>query len=88
MSTDNLNVILGMIRAELPDDQKATLDQIKRLIGVHAGGVRVYVPTAPRKRSHLEKLAELGADADAQQIAKMLGVSVRHARRLKQMRGG
>lgn len=77
-----------MIRAELPDDQKATLDQIKRLIGVHAGGRDVYVPAVPRKGGYLEKLAEMGADADAQQIAKKIGVSVRQAYRLKRLRGG
>lgn len=87
MSTDNLNAILAMIRAELPDEQKATLDQIKRLIGLHAGGGHLYVPAASSKREHLEKLAELGEAADAQQISKVLGVSVRHARRLKRLRG-
>lgn len=75
-----------MIRAELPEEQHATLDQIKRLIGTHAGGGHVYVPAVSRKRDHLEKLAELGEAADAQLISKVLGVSVRHARRLKRLR--
>lgn len=76
-----------MIRAELPEDQHATLDQIKRLIGSHAGGARVYVPAVSRKRAHLEKLAELAADVDAQQISKTLGVSLRQAQRLRRLRG-
>ena len=75
-----------MIRAELPEEQHATLDQIKRLIGTRAGGGHVYVPAVSRKRDHLEKLAELGEAADAQLISKVLGVSVRHARRLKRLR--
>lgn len=75
-----------MIRAELPVEQHATLDQIKRLIGVHAGGGNVYVPALSRKRDRLEHLSALGEAADAQQISKMLGVTVRHARRLKQLR--
>lgn len=86
MASDNLFVIFAMIRAELPDEQRATLDQIKRLIGIHAGGGNVYVPSPSSKRNRLERLAELGESADAQTISKMLGVSVRHARRLKRLR--
>ncbi|MDT3708160.1 MAG: hypothetical protein ROZ09_15165 [Thiobacillus sp.] len=74
-----------MIRAELPDEQKATLDQIKRLIGIHAGGARVYVP-AHKKRSHLETIAAAGDQATAEQLAKILGVSVRRAQQLKRLR--
>ena len=84
MASDNLFVILAMIRAELPDEQKATLDQIKRLIGTHAGGDRVYVPQQ-HKRSHLEAIAEAGESASVEQLSKLLGVSVRHARRLKRL---
>lgn len=84
MASDNLFVILAMIRAELPDEQKATLDQIKRLIGTHAGGVRLYVP-AHKKRNHFEALAAAGVQATAEQLAKKLGVSVRHAQRLKRL---
>ena len=87
MGGDNLFVILEMIRAELPEEQHATLDQIKRLIGTHAGGGRVYVPTQNRKRAALEQLDALAQDASAQQIAKVLGVSVRRAQQLKRLRG-
>lgn len=87
MDGDNLFVILEMIRAELPEEQHATLDQIKRLIGTHAGGGRVYVPARSRKRDHLDQLAKLGAEADAQEISRLLGVSVRQAQRLKRLRG-
>lgn len=86
MASDNLFAILAMIRAELPDVPDATWDQIKHLIGAHAGGSRVYVPAASSKRDRLERLAGLAADADAQQISKVLGVSVVHARRLKRLR--
>lgn len=87
MSTDNLFAILAMVRAEMPDISDASWEKIQRLIGTHVGGGHVYVPAASRKRAHLEKLAELGEAADAQMISKVLGVSVRHARRLKRMRG-
>lgn len=87
MASDNLFEILAMIRAELPEEQRATLDQIKRLIGTHVGGDRVYVPSPrPHKRSHLEALAEMSADVSAQQIAKILGVSVSRAYQLKRLR--
>lgn len=86
MATDNLFAILAMIRAELPDEQKATLDQIKRLIGAHASGNRVYVPAQSRKRSHLETLEGMSEDVSAQQISKMLGVSVSRAYQLKRLR--
>lgn len=85
MASDNLFTILAMIRAELPEEQHATLDQIKRLIGTLAGGERVYVPNQ-KKRCHLDTLATMSADADAQQIAKVLGVSVRRAQQLKRLR--
>ncbi len=85
MAGDNLLDILSAIRAELseiPDDQ---WEKFKRLLCTHAGGVRVYVP-ANKKRSHFETLATLSENADAQQIAKVLGVSVRRAQQLKRLR--
>lgn len=85
MSTDNLFTILAMVRAEMPDISDASWDEIKRLIGTHAGGNRVYVPSQP-KRSRLEQLAELGADADAKEISKKLGVSVSRVYQLKRLR--
>jgi hypothetical protein len=83
---DNLFAILAMIRAELPEDQRATLDQIKRLIGTHAGGGHVYVPQE-RKRTHLEAIAAAGENATAEQLSKQLGVSVRRVQQLKRLRG-
>lgn len=84
---DNLYAILAAIRAEMPEVPDASWDKLRRLIGTHAAGTRVYVAAEP-KRSRLELLAELGAEADAQQIARTLGVSVRRAQQLKRIKWG
>lgn len=85
MAGDNLFDILDMVRAELPfkvsDEAWAAF---KLQLSRAAGGERAYVP-AQRKRCHLEAMAEMGEEADAQRISKLLGVSVRHARRLKRL---
>jgi hypothetical protein len=85
MAGDNLLDILSAIRADLTEIPDEHWEKFKRLLCTHAGGVRVYVP-AHKKRSHFETLAGLATDADAQQIAKVLGVSVRRAQQLKRLR--
>lgn len=87
MSTDNLFFFLDMVRAEMPEVPDEAWARIKRALSDKTGGDRVYVPTISKKRSHLEALAELNEATTTQQISKMLGVSVRHARRLKRLRG-
>lgn len=77
-----------MVRAELPSEiTDEAWARFKRAIARQAGGERPYIP-AQKKRTHLEALAELGADADVQKISKALGVSVRRAQQLKRLRGG
>ncbi|OJW77988.1 hypothetical protein [Thiobacillus sp. 65-1402] len=87
MSTDNLFLFLDMIRAELQGVSDDDWERFKRSISEHAGGSRLYVPARSRKRDHLDQLAKLGAEADAQEISRLLGVSVRQAQRLKRLRG-
>lgn len=86
MAGDNLFDILDMVRAELPfkvsDEAWAAL---KLQLSRAAGGERAYVP-AQRKRCHLETMAEIGENADAQQLSKLLGVSVRRVQQLKKLR--
>jgi len=84
MGGDNLFVILGMIRAEMPEVSDAAWDKLKRMLGDAAGGTRPYVPLQ-KKRSHLEIIAAAGEEATAHQLSKMLGLSVVHARRLKRL---
>jgi hypothetical protein len=84
---DNLFAILDMIRAEMPEISDDAWARIKQGLSRHAGTGRVYVPAQNRKRAALEQLDALAQDASAQQIAKLLGVSVVHARRLRRLRG-
>lgn len=90
MAGDNLFAILAMIRAELGDEVKdEAWDKICRMLGAEAGGTRVYVPVESwraEKRIRMDSLAALDAQATSDQLAKILGVSVRHARRLRKMR--
>lgn len=86
MADDNLFDILDMVRSELPfavsDEAWAAF---KLQLSRAAGGERYYLP-ALRKRSHLEAMAELGEDVSAQQLSKLLGVSVSRAYQLKRLR--
>lgn len=84
--SDNLFLFLSFVRAEMPEISDEAWDKIKRIFSDHHGGERLYVPAHNRKRSHLEAIAEAGEQATADQLAKLTGVSVRHARRLKRMR--
>lgn len=87
MSTDNLRMILQMIRAELPEPTADEVwERIERAIRGQYGGERPYI-AAHSKRSHLEIIAEAGENASAQQLAKMMGVSVRRAQQLKKLWG-
>ena len=87
MSADNLFVILGMMRAEMPEISDDIWEKLKRGLSANAAGARLYVP-AYKKRNHLEAIAEAGEDATAQKLSKMLGVSVRRAQQLKKLNGG
>ena len=82
MAGDNLYAILAGIRKALPDVSDAAWDTLLRMIGEAAAGERVYVPTR-KKRSHLEALAAADEQATADDLAKLLGVSVRRVRQIK-----
>ena len=86
MAGDNLFAILGMIRAELGDAvTDETWAQLKRLLADRAGGGRVYVPRPSSKTARLEALAQASDDIDNTRLAQLLGVSVRHAKRLRRL---
>lgn len=82
---DNLFAILATIRTEMPEVSDEAWAKIKRFLGATAGGSRVYVPSY-RQRARLETLATADAATDAATLAKLLGVSVRHTKRLKKLR--
>jgi len=85
MASDNLFAIIGMLRAEMPDVPDEVFDRLRAMLSANYGGERPYVPTQP-KRSRLEDLAAAGDECDSQRLAGILGVSVRHAQRLKRLR--
>jgi len=86
MAGDNLLAILDAIRAELREIPDEQWEKFKRVLCGTCGGERVYVP-ALKKRSHLEAIAMMGEETDAQAISKALGISVRRAQQLKRLRG-
>lgn len=86
MAGDNLLDILAAIRSDLTEIPDEQWEKFKRLLCRHAGGARVYIP-AHKKRSHLEAIAATGEQSTAEQLSKILGVSVRRAQQLKRLRG-
>lgn len=89
MAGDNLFAILAMIRAEMPEVPDEAWDKIKRMLGAEAGGERVYVPKTDWRAAQLARMDALDAAdqaASAAQISSLLGVSVRHARRLRRLK--
>lgn len=84
MASDNLFAILGMLRAELPEISDEMWEKLKQKLTHNAGGERLYVPLH-RKRSHLDVIAEAGETATAEQLSKILGVSVRRVRQLRRL---
>lgn len=84
MAGNNLFVILGMIRAEMPEIPDDAWERIKLGLCKHASGERVYVP-AYKKANHLAQLDEMG-EVSTKDAARMLGIGVRRVRQLKRMR--
>lgn len=82
---DSLREILDIARREAADVSPEVWARIERQIRNLFGGQRPYI-AAQRKRAHLERLAELDANLDAERLAQKLGVSVRRARQLKALR--
>jgi hypothetical protein len=81
-SGDSLHDLLAAVRLDMPDVPAEVWDRFAVLASLKYGASRIYVP-AQRKRRHLEALAAADGDADAEHMARLLGVSVRHLRRLR-----
>lgn len=84
-SGDSLREILDMARRELPDVPADVWSRLEGLIRNNFGTERIYI-AAQRKRQKLDALAQADQAAGVDALAQMLGVSVRHARRLKRGR--
>ena len=84
MAGDNLHDVIALLRAEMPDVAPEIWDRLLAIAVRHFGTQRIYIPVQ-KKRLHLEALAAADEDADAAQLASMLGVSVRRVRQLKKI---
>ncbi|MBA3034826.1 MAG: hypothetical protein KKF85_03445 [Gammaproteobacteria bacterium] len=85
-NTDNLRDLIDIARREISDVPPEVWDRFTLLAGLRFGASTLYVNAVSRKRARLELLAQLDADLDSQTLAAKLGVSVRHAQRLKRLR--
>lgn len=84
MASDNLLVVLAEIRDDLGEMPEAAWQQLRRELMRRAGGQSLYVPRQS-KRNKLEIIAAAGADVSARHLAKMLGISPRRVRQLRQL---
>ncbi|MBI4997845.1 MAG: hypothetical protein HZC22_13325 [Rhodocyclales bacterium] len=88
-SGDGLQALLEMAMREMPDVPTEVWTRFAALASLNFGGGEIYVRAGYRQRSRLEALAQVEADISAAQLAEKLGVSVRHAKRLRRLcRGG
>lgn len=83
-SGDSLREILDIARRDMPDVPPEVWARLEGLIRLNFGTERIYI-AAHKKQRHLATMEQAGA-ADAERLAQMLGVSVRRAQQLKQLR--
>ena len=81
---DNLADLIAVARRELSDVPPEVWDKFAALAAQIAGGSRIYVAAA-KKRRHLEAIAAADADASAAEIARKLGLTDRRVRQLKRL---
>lgn len=84
---DNLHDLIALARRELPDVPPEVWERFMVLASLNFGATRIYV-ASQKKRRHLEALAAADEAADTEQLAKLLGVTPRRARQLRQLRRG
>ena len=82
---DSLADLIALARREMADVPVEVWERFYRLASSNYGASRIYV-ASQKKRRHLEALAAADESLDAEQIAAMLGVSVRRAQQLKRLR--
>lgn len=85
MASDaNLSAILELARREMPDVPEDVWDRFADIVRFNYSSQKVYVDSG--RRARIEAAAHLTAEADTAQLAKALGISVRHAWRIKRHR--
>lgn len=82
---DNLSEVLALAKRELKDVPPDVWDRFERLIRANFGTRKIYVQSQ-KKRARLEQIAAAGEQADAATISRMLGISVRRAQQLKNLK--
>ena len=86
MPGDNLAEILALVREEANLDADTT-QRVELIIRDRWGGTAYYIG-AKRKRSYLEQLRALPSGLTNEEIAERLGITDRHARRLRRLLRG
>lgn len=80
---DDLREVLDLAKRNMDDVPPEVWARFEQLVRLNFGASRLYI-ASQKKGRHLALLESLpNADADA--LAQKLGVSVRHARRLKRL---
>lgn len=80
---DDLRNILDVARSIAPEVDPATWARVEAAIRREFGARRLYI--ASRKKMRQLQAIEESNERDSKRIGEMLGVSVRQARRLKQL---
>lgn len=83
---DSLKSLLDVARREMPDVPGDVWTRFAVLASLRFARTELYVNAVSRKRAKLELLAQIDAGLDTQTLAAKLGVSVRHAQRMKRLR--
>lgn len=83
MRGDSLSDLLALVRAEVGLDHDTT-QRLDLVIRDRFGGAEIYVQRR-RKRTRLDQLQALPDGLGDDDIARRLGISERHARRLRQL---
>lgn len=81
---DNLRDLIALARREMPEVPPEIWERFAVLASCHYGASRLYVPSQ-RKRLHLMAMTAQESQ-DAHRLAELLGLSVRHVRRLQRLR--
>lgn len=80
---DDLRDILDTARRAMPDVPDDTWARLEQILRHNFGAQRHYF--AARKKGRMLAELEAGGETDATRISQMIGISVRHARRLKKL---
>lgn len=78
---DSLRAMLAAARRAQPDLPEEAWSKMEQAIRQQFGGQDHYIAAQRKRERHVQ--LDKNPEADVQKLAAMLGVSVRHVRRLK-----